>query len=210
MPSPNTRRPRSAPVVHRTKSASPARPRSAPARMMTASIYKSMSPAQQMNYAKNVKMSQWPTDRRTSKALILAILASMIKPTSGLFFNFKDAYSLTTVYATARETGRQIDKLSGIFPQAVIASIIIIAFIHAINAWKKTGLQEKQLNMMIQMFTAQQAQIAAVIQNPPRANAPVISAPAARLAISAARPTTTNANLIARMPNRPRPSSSRM
>ena len=126
-------RPRSAPSVRsptrpRTSSA---RPRSAPARMMTAAFYKRMTPVQQLHYRKTVKVSQWPTDKRASKALLMVVLASMFTPAQGLLAELAAglgaAKAVSWAYI-AYQAGRWYDLLSSHYGKGVVAAIIILAF----------------------------------------------------------------------------------
>lgn len=174
-----------------------------------------MSPAQQMKYIKTVKMSQWPTDQRTSKALILAVVASMVRPASAsnveavggalqAFFN----------WLTGREVARQVDKFSGFFPKAVVASIIIMAAAYLRILWmraktenKKTNIQAKQLNMLFEFLVNQEVQKA--LQNPPTGNARVVPANVPASAVRHALPAPNNQQLLAAMSLNPTRSHSR-
>lgn len=219
MPTPNSRRPRSASVARSPARprTSPARPRSAPARMVTASVYKEMPPSQQLHYRKTVTGRRWPTDRRASKALLIAIMASMIKPSEGLF-SYPNVAGLFAMWRISSKVDGIINRLSSGFPLFVICSIILISFAYTINQFRNTStrrnqvaLQRNQLALMSRMFDNMvQRQTQEAFQHPPSAgtpllagvpNRPTLPTPVPRSASPRRMP--TNAQLLAAMSNRP-------
>lgn len=232
MPTPNARRPRSASVVRSPARprTSPLRPRSAPARMVTASVYKEMPPSQQLHYRKTVTGRRWPTDRRASKALLIAIMASMIKPSEGLF-SYPNVAGLFALWRIGSKVDEIINRLSSGFPLFVICSIILISFAHTINKFRNTStrrnevaLQRNQLALMRRMFDNMvQRQTQEAFQHPPSAGTPMLAgvpnrlpalpAPVPRSASprrgrtpprsASPRRVPTNAQLLAAMSNRP-------
>jgi len=220
MPTPNARRPRSASVVRSPARprTSPLRPRSAPARMVTASVYKEMPPSQQLHYRKTVTGRRWPTDRRASKALLIAIMASMIKPSEGLF-SYPNVAGLFALWRISSKVDEIINRLSSGFPLFVICSIILISFAHTINKFRNTStrrnevaLQRNQLALMRRMFDNMvQRQTQEAFQHPPSAGTPMLAGVPNRLPAlpvpvprsASPRRVPTNAQLLAAMSNRP-------
>ena len=220
MPTPNARRPRSASVARSPARprTSPLRPRSAPARMVTASVYKEMPPSQQLHYRKTVTGRRWPTDRRASKALLIAIMASMIKPSEGLF-SYPNIAGLFALWRIGSKVDEIINRLSSGFPLFVICSIILISFAHTINKFRNTStrrnelaLGRNQLALMRRMFDNMvQRETQQAFQHPPSAGTPMLAGVPNRLpALPATVPRSasprrvpTNAQLLAAMSNRP-------
>ena len=220
MPTPNARRPRSASVARSPARprTSPLRPRSAPARMVTASVYKEMPPSQQLHYRKTVTGRRWPTDRRASKALLIAIMASMIKPSEGLF-SYPNIAGLFALWRIGSKVDEIINRLSSGFPLFVICSIILISFAHTINKFRNTStrrnelaLGRNQLALMRRMFDNMvQRETQQAFQHPPSAGTPMLAGVPNRLpALPAPVPRSasprrvpTNAQLLAAMSNRP-------
>jgi hypothetical protein len=193
--------------------------------MMTAAFYKEMTPADQLGYRKTVKVYQWPTDKRASKALMMVVLASMMRPAQGSIglgaaanATARVAQAFSWAYI-AHEAGRWLDFLSGYFVQGAAVSII---FSHIILQFYRThkNSQNKAANRANRAAnrTNRAANRAALLQMalqlaphpgahvlPAGANRLALPAPARRLPLQApARPrSSSNANLLAAMPNRP-------
>jgi len=237
MPTPNSRRPRSVSVVRsparprsvsvvrsparprsvsvvrspaRPRSAR-ARPRSAPARMVTGSVYKEMPPSQQLHYRKTVTGRRWPTDRRASKALLIAIMASMIKPSEGLLFSYPNVAGLFALWRIISNVDEIINRLSSGFPLFVICSIILISFAYTINQFRNTSTRRNEVALMRRMFDNMvQQQTQEAFQHPRSAGTPLLAGVPKRPALPAPIPRSasprrvpTNAQLLAAMPTRP-------
>ena len=159
--SPSPKRSRSAPRSAPSRPSSSASPRRAnriPNEQVTAAVYKRMTPSQQLRFRRTVRASQWPTNKRASFALILAVCLSLVAPAAAV-----EPVSTAMIVAWLMSIGwwgmvmRVLNSLAGLFNQLIllgvnqytIAGALLTVFVKSILDHLTVREQRKIIREMI-------------------------------------------------------------